>query len=248
MPDRVAYLDLDGTLLGPGGSALRGAGGAWCDDGVRALAELHAGGIPMVLVSGRSRPRLEAVAQVLGADGCLPEMGALDCGHPTAPGQTVNAAIAATGIVDALLEREPGLALHPAALWGREGSHVLRGTASPGAPEWVASASGGALRLADNGRVGPGDAHVFHLLPAAAGKAGAVARDLARRGADAARCLGVGDSGEDLGMAEVLGYFALVANGADADPALRSRARWVTAGSYGSGVREAVTAWLSATA
>jgi phosphoglycolate phosphatase len=243
-PGRAVYLDLDGTLLGPGGSLLRGAGGAFSDAAVHALRALHDAGVVVVLASGRSRPRLEAVRAVVGADGILPEMGALDAGYPTAPGQTVFDAIAATGVPDALLRAEPGLREHLPALWGREGGHVFAGTVSPGAEALVRDLSAGALRLADNGRIGPG-AHVFHLLPANASKAEAVARDLAERGLDGAACLAVGDSDQDLEMGRAVGTVAIVANGADADPALAVRAPWVTAGAHGAGVREAVEAWLA---
>lgn len=197
-------------------------------------------------MSGRSRRRLEAVAQALGADGILPEMGATDAGYPTADGQTVHEAIAATGIVEELLAREPALAHHPMAAWGREGSHVLIGRAGPEAHALVADRSGGALRLADNGETGGAGAHIWHLLPAAASKAAAVERDLAARGADPASSLAVGDSAQDLDIGRVVGAVAIVANGAAADPAVAAAARWVTRGSYGAGVLEAVEEWLRA--
>ena len=201
----------------------------------------------MVLVSGRSRRRLEAVAQALGADGVLPEMGAVDAGYPTAPGQTVHEAITESGVPQALLDHEPGLGHHPLAAWGREGSHVLIGVAGPEAQALVATLSGGALRLADNGQTDPGGAHIYHLLPAAASKAAAVARDLEARGADPGACLAVGDSGQDLDMGRAVGAVAIVANGAAADAEVAARAAWVTRGSYGAGVLEAVETWLRGT-
>lgn len=239
---RAVYLDLDGTLLGPGGSVLAGEEGVPSDAGVRALMLLRERGVPVVLVSGRSRMRLETTALLLGADGILPELGACDCGYPAAPGGTVHDAIAATGIPAALLDREPGLEVHPAAQWGREGGHVFRGAVSHDAAGWVAERSSGALRLADNGRVAGGN--VFHLLPAAASKGSAVATDIARRGLDAGACLAVGDSAEDAVMAGHVGRFALVRNGAAADPDLAARLPWVTRASYGAGVLEAVREWL----
>ena len=244
---RVVYLDLDGTLFGPGASLLRGAGGGFSVAGVRALRRLHDAGVLVVLVSGRSRPRLAVAAEVLGADDFLAEMGACDCGYPTAPGQTVHDAIAATGIVDALLQREPGLEPHPAARWGREGSHVFRGRVDGTAGTFVERYSDGALRLADNGRIAP-DTHVFHLLPAAASKAAAVETDVRRRGVDPRRCLAVGDSAEDHAMGRSLGNVALVRNGADANPVLAAAAHWITDGAYGAGVFEAVDAWLKGSA
>jgi hydroxymethylpyrimidine pyrophosphatase-like HAD family hydrolase len=239
------YLDLDSTLLGPSGSILRGADGRFTTAGIRALELLDAAGLPFVLVSGRSRARLEAVARMLGADGILPELGAGDAGYPTEPGETVHAAIARTGVPEALLASEPGLAPHPLATRGREASHVFLGRVGAGAEGLVRELSAGALRLADNGHTGPRDAHIFHLLPAAASKARAVAHDIARRAVSPEACLAVGDSAQDLDIGRVLGTVAIVANGAAADPRLAAAAPWVTTATYGAGVLEAVEVWLS---
>jgi hydroxymethylpyrimidine pyrophosphatase-like HAD family hydrolase len=239
----AAYLDLDGTLLGPSGSLLHGEDGRFCDASVRALTLLAGAGVPVVLVSGRGRARLETVAGLIGADGVIAELGAADARFPTREGQTVHQAIAESGVPAALLALEPGLEPHPLAASGREGSHVLRGLASARAPTLVASLSGGALRLADNGGGGGGE-RIYHLLPVGAGKAAAVAADIAARGIEARACLAVGNSRQDLEVSEVVGSVAIVANGAAADPLLAARAPWVTAGAYGEGVLEAVEEWL----
>ena len=241
----AVYLDLDGTLLGPGGSLLRDAHGRFCDAGVRALGLLADAHVPVILVSGRSRARLEAMAGVIGADGVLPELGSTDAGYPTRNGQTVHQAISESGVPAALLAHEPGLEPHPLAARGREGSHVLRGRASATAPALVASLSDGALQLADNGCTGADESRVYHLLPTGAGKAAAVARDIAARGIDARACLAIGNSRQDLDIRRIVGAVAIVANGAAADPGLAARAGWVTAGAYGEGVLEAVEEWLS---
>lgn len=231
---RVAYLDLDGTLLGPGGVDA---------DGHAALGRLRAAGVPYVLVSGRALRRLERVARELGADGALAELGAVDAGYPTRPGQSVFAAIADSGVPGALLDGEPALAPHPHGA-DRAGGHVFRGRVSPGAGALVEARSDGALRLVDNGASGDDGSRVVHLVPAAAGKGAAVARDVARRGADPAACLAVGDSRQDLEMADAVGRVAIVANGAASDPEVAARAAWVTTGAYGAGVLEAVGEWL----
>src|SRR5204863_158137 len=85
-------------------------------------------------------------------------------------------------------------------------SHSFRGRASAEGVAWVAAASAGSLRLVDNGVIGPGGERVYHLLPSPAGKAPAVARDLAVRDAEPAACLAVGDSLEDLELAAVAGH------------------------------------------
>lgn len=244
---RVVYLDVDGTLTGPGGALFTGEGGSFTYASLQALELLREHEVPYVLVSGRSLQRLATTARLLGADGALAEMGAIDCGYPTAEGQSVFDAIRATGIPEALLERETDLYVHPAAGYGRDGSHLFLGRVGVDAARWVEHASNGTLRLADNGGVDEKGTHVFHLLPTNASKAAAVRTDLARRDADPSRCLAVGDSGEDLGMADVVGHFALTRNGVDAHPELASRATWVTNARYGDGCLEAVTAWLGST-
>ena len=55
----------------------------------------------------------------------------------------------------------------------------------------------------------------------------------------------MGNSRQDLEVGEVVGVVAIVANGAAADPLLAERAEWVTAGSDGEGVLEAVEEWLN---
>ena len=71
----------------------------------------------------------------------------------------------------------------------------------------------------DNGEIEP-DTHTFHLIPAAASKARAVAAHMRARGYEPDECIGVGDSREDLDVAEVVGRFFLVANAKVGDGAL----------------------------
>lgn len=242
---RVCYLDLDETLLGQGGGLFRDGAGAFAYDGVRAFEALHRAGVPAVLVSGRRLAELKAIARMIGADGALGELGACDAGYPTADGQNVHQAIAETGIVDQLIAWSRG-ALEHYLPWsvGREGSHLLIGTAGPDAIDLVTTLSRGRLRLVDNGAVGTDGRRAYHLLPAGAGKGPAVARDIARRGADPSACLGVGDSRADLELVGVVGLVAIVRNGVDHDPALAGEVQWVTKAAHGAGVLEAVERWL----
>jgi hydroxymethylpyrimidine pyrophosphatase-like HAD family hydrolase len=246
-PGRVAYLDLDGTLLGPGGSLLRGADGRFSAAGVRALERLSGAGVPAVLVSGRAARHLREAARLLGADGALPELGALGAGYPVPDGMSVHQAIAATGVPERLLAAEPGLEVHPASVGLREGTHCFRGRAGPQAEGFVTRASAGALRLVDNGVIDGAGNRVYHLTPTAASKATAVAGDIAARGADPAACLAVGDSPEDLRIAAVVGHFALVANALAANGGGLEDAGdvWVTRAAHGAGVLEAVEDWLA---
>ena len=115
----------------------------------------------------------------------------------------------------------------------------------------------GAVRLVDNGAIhrrSPTlevqDLHAYHLIPAGASKSRAVARHMQARGYEAADCVAVGDSREDMEAAGVVGTFWLVANAIARDPSLRRRSAgartcaWPKA-RHGAGVYEAVVTTLA---
>ena len=113
------------------------------------------------------------------------------------------------------------------------------------------------LRLLDNGVVArrspalAGLPHVrgYHLLPAGASKAGAVAFHRRARGYSREDTFAVGDSREDLACAPQVDVFWLVANAVERDPSMReaiaayANVRVAEAG-YGAGVYEAVVSTL----
>ena len=101
------------------------------------------------------------------------------------------------------------------------------------------------LRLVDNGVMhgAAGTGRAYHLIPRAASKARAVARHMQARGYAPEECIAVGDSQEDLGAAEAVGTFWLVANGvADATGVANVRR---CEGANGAGVYEAVLTELA---
>jgi hydroxymethylpyrimidine pyrophosphatase-like HAD family hydrolase len=109
------------------------------------------------------------------------------------------------------------------------------------------------LRLVDNGvvnRRSPDLAelpHVrgYHLVPAGASKAAAVALHMRVRGYSREEAFAVGDSREDLACAAQVGLFWLVANAVERDPSIREAIAShenvrVAAAGHGPGVYEAV--------
>jgi phosphoserine phosphatase len=66
--------------------------------------------------------------------------------------------------------------------------------------------------------------NAYHLVPAGVSKGRAVARHMRVRGLAPEECIAVGDSREDLTVAEHVGTFWLVANALGPRPAARRRA------------------------
>lgn len=239
---QVVYSDLDGTMVGPGGCFFRREDGQLSLEPARALVELLAAGVALVLVSGRTRPQLVEAAHVFGADGYVAELGAVigwsaaagSWQHELLVGDTpaayagqLPAEVAEdSGIVAALCARYPGrLEHHEPWHEGHEADVMLRGLVDiADAQDWLATQGFGWLRLRDNGVLPPGrptglDAaavptHVYHLMPAGLSKGLAVRHDLARRGLTATEAIAIGDSVSDLNMAPYVDRFWLTENGA----------------------------------
>jgi len=266
---RCIYLDLDGTLLGPGASLLRDAEGNFELLGVRALEACHRAEVEVVLFSGRRQAQVAEDARLIGQSAYVFEAGAgvvidgelewLTGGM--VPGEhTIHEQIAATGAPELLLERFAGRFEHHAP-WhlGREVSHLFRGLVEPDEVEALLDEHGlEHLRLVDNGVVparaeqvaGLPQTRAYHLVPATASKVAALARHQRVRGYVREDCVAVGDSREDLGAAEAVAAFWFVANALERDPTLRevvaARANVRAAeASHGAGVYEAVVTTLA---
>jgi hydroxymethylpyrimidine pyrophosphatase-like HAD family hydrolase len=269
MPLRCLYTDLDGTLLGRGASLLHDGDGAFTMLGVRALEACARAGVEVVIFSGRRRAQVHEDARLLGQTAFIYEVG---CGlsvdgedeyltgeRRPRPDATVHDQVAASGAPALLLEAFAGR-LEPHAPWHRERhfSHLFRGSVDPQEADALLAEHGhGDLRLVDNGtirRISPtlsidGPGHAFHLIPRAASKANAVRRHMQIRGYAPDECIAAGDSREDLGAAEAVGTFWLVANALEKDPGLAAAAGAgnvrVAEAANGAGVYEAVITTLA---
>ena len=241
---RCLYVDLDGTLLGAGGALLCDGEGAFSLLAARALEACSRAGVEVVVVTGRRRDGLREVIRLLGVESYVFEIGGglvLDGEVQWLGGEGAFTRIAESG-APALLREHFGL--EPHAPWdaGREVSHLLRGDADPAEANALLARHGhDDLRLLDNGH------GVHHLVPAGISKAAAVAAHMQARGYEPDDCIAVGDSGEDVSMAEYVGCFWLVAN---AEPRAVAAARGVpnvrhAEAGHGAGVYEAVVTTLA---
>jgi hypothetical protein len=258
-------VDLDGTLLGAGASLLHDADGAFSLLGVRALEACHRAGADVVLYSGRRQTTLFHDARIMGISSYVFEAGAgvvldgelhwLTGDLVPRDGRSIFDQIEESGAPALLLEHYAGrLEYHEPWHRGREVSHLFRGDVDAFEADELLQRSGhGDLRLVDNGGINPRmpgieHAKAYHLIPREASKARAVAWHMRARGYTREQCIAIGDSREDLGAAEVVATFWLVANGIDRDPGIRealtANAR-VTTERNGSGVYEAVITELA---
>jgi hydroxymethylpyrimidine pyrophosphatase-like HAD family hydrolase len=268
---RCLYVDLDGTLLGPGGSLLRGAGGRFALDGVRALQACDRARVEVVLYTGRGQQSVFENSRLIGSSSYIFELG---CGLvvdgelewltdgivPSESEGTIFEQIERSGAPQLLLEHFAGrLEYHTPWSVGREVSHLFRGSVDlDEASNLLRDAGFGWLRLVDNGIVhehagrmpGLPVVWVYHLVPAGASKARAVGRHMQARGYGRQACIAAGDSREDMDTRHVVGTFWLVANAFERDPELGSyagrleRVR-IAAAEYGAGVYEAVVTTLA---
>jgi hydroxymethylpyrimidine pyrophosphatase-like HAD family hydrolase len=265
---RCVYLDLDGTLLGRGASLLHDGEGNVSIEGVRAVQACLRAGVEVVLMSGRRRAQVFEDARLLGQRSYIFEAGAcvvLDGEEhwltgALLPGElTIAEQIDLKGAPALLLERYQGrLEYHEPWHTEREVSHLFRGLVDAfEVDRFLAEHGHGDLRLVDNGvvnRRSPALAelpHVrgYHLVPAGASKAGAVAIHRRARGYARDETFAVGDSREDLACAEQVDLFWLVANGIERDPSMREAIAAydnvrVAAAGHGAGVYEAVVSVL----
>jgi hydroxymethylpyrimidine pyrophosphatase-like HAD family hydrolase len=262
---RCAYVDLDGTLLGPGGSLLRDAEGAFSLLGARALEACARAGAEVMLYSGRRQMTLFHDARILGLSSYAFEAGAgvvldgelhwLTGDLMPRDGKTIFDQIEESGAPALLLEHFAGrLEYHAPWHRNRDVSHLFRGRIDAfEADALLQEHDLGHLRLVDNGGIHPAmpgveDARAYHLVPAAASKSRAVAWHMRARGYAREECIAVGDSREDLGAAEVVQTFWLVANGVERDPTIRAALTpntRITTERNGAGVYEAVMTELA---
>jgi phosphoglycolate phosphatase len=264
---RCVYTDLDGTLLGKGGSLFRDAEGNFSRAQSRALEALHRAGVEVVVKSGRREAQVLEDSRLMGQTAYIYEAGCavvidrertyLTGGMLPDDSGTVYEQIVAAGVPELLFESFPErLEYHSPWHVQRELSHLFRGKVDVDrANEVLAEHGHDDLRFLDNGAIGrpmPGleVTHAYHLVPREASKANAVAFHMQVRGYAPEECIAIGDSVEDLAVASVVGRFFVPANGPARDPSMREViARYpnatVTEGTMGDGFYEAVVATLA---
>ena len=244
MAAKVLYVDVDGTLVGPGGELFVSGSTRVAE----ALVRARQAGVAVVPVTGRGRVQVFELCRLLGLPRGVAELGCVHVeGHDVRyaladfpfPGETPVEAMVGRGAIDAAVAL--GLEAHDPWNEGREATFLLRGAVDlPQANASLAEAGFGWCELFDNGPLRRPGQRVYHLGPARTGKAFGVHVDRSHHAVAREDAVYVGDSASDLGCATEVGELWLVAN---ADPSLS----WdrLTVAAYGDGVAEVVDRLLA---
>lgn len=241
---KILYTDLDGTMLGPGGSFFHGPNGAPSAEPAAALVELLAAKVEVVPVSGRSLPGLIRDSRIMGGATVIGEMGGLiaydhgrevvnNFGECPEADSTPREVMARHAIIESLYAVFAG-SLEPHMPWSafpRDVTALMRGRVDTGEVDaWLADQSWDWLTLHDNGRLHgaylglePGATRAYHLLPRGVSKGTAVAMDRARRGIAPSAAVAIGDAVADLELAEHVGTLVIVRDALVDDPHLSGR-------------------------
>jgi len=245
-PASVLYVDVDGTLVSPGGDLF------WDDSTalVDALLVARRAGLAVVPVTGRGRVQVRELCRLLGLPRGIAELGCIhlegnearyELGAFPFVGETPVEAILNRGPLD-LVRATADLESHDPWNEGREATFILRGQADVSAVNKALSDHGfGWCELVDNGVLArrPGR-RAYHLAPVGTGKVAGVAVDRRRHGIERSAAVYVGDSAADLACAPEVGDLWLVAN---AEPDLEWPLR--TDAPFGAGVVEVITRLLA---
>ncbi len=271
---RILFTDVDGTLVGPGGTLLADADGRPSTRTAEAVVAVNRAALPVVITTGRNRMQTAEISRLVGWRAFIAELGCVvqfDRSEEPAllagdwpsdalmPGETPWQAIMRAGALDALSQAFPGR-IEEHAPWhvDRYATHVLRGNVDVHEAQRLLDELPLPIDIVDNGVIRPPrhtlvdveEIHAYHLVPRGASKTRAIRLVLDRFGLEPQHALAIGDSASDVEMADAVALLVLVANALE-DERVRKAVSGrdnvaVTRGRRGDGWAELASAWLEA--
>ncbi len=167
----ITLTDLDGTLLGLGGSVLIDAAGAPALTTVQSIVDVNRAGLEVVICTGRNRIQAGEVTRLLGWGTFIAELGCIVMYDRREPaeyllgewpdgmlleGETPHQAMTRFGALRVLTETFPGkIEEHEPWHTDREVTHVLRGNIDRAAAQAALDTLEVPIAIIDNGIVHP---------------------------------------------------------------------------------------------
>ncbi len=239
---KVIYSDLDGTLFNDQGCIIKDARGKYYFEALNLLEKINEKEWDVVLVSGRNKYQLRYNAQMIGVSNYIAELGSelvYDLGkdvHVTFDNSRENFDITYEGkdlirIMELLMSEFPEK-IESRMEWSRYRSFnaLFFGEIDLDKANKLLETEGyGSLVLVDNGfsnlvdlRLNVDRLHIYNLMPRGVNKANGVKLDKKLRGFKDENCIALGDSLEDLKMADEVKYFFLMKNALDHEDELEA--------------------------
>ncbi len=233
LPDlKVIYTDLDGTFFNDKGCVIKDGSGDYFLSAINLLPEIKKKNWDIVLVSGRNKHALRFNAQMLGIKHYIAELGAeviYDLGkevHVTFDNKGYNHDLTYEGadlekIIGLFKEKFSGK-MEGRMEWGRYRSYnaLFFGEIDLKSAKRLLEEKGyGQIDIVDNGFSNLMDLdldverlRIYNLIPKGVNKAKGIKLDKKIRNFKKENCIAMGDSLEDLKMADEVAYFFLMSN------------------------------------
>jgi len=229
---KVIYTDLDGTFFNERGCLIKDYRNDYYFDSVRLLRKIKEMEIDIVMISGRNRYQLRYIAQMIGLENYVCELGAelvYNLGkevYPTFDNHKTGYELTRGGkdlvkITELLKKNFPGR-IEGKIEWSEHRTYnaLFFGEIDLGRAKRLLESEGyEGLKIVDNGfsslvtlDLDIERLHIYNLLPAGVDKSNGIMLDKKKRNFKAGDCIALGDSLEDLKMAGEVKYFFLMKN------------------------------------
>jgi HAD superfamily hydrolase (TIGR01484 family) len=220
----VIYTDVDGTLVTDGCLFCNREG--FTMRNTQAIYRLLSAGVDVVMTSGRESEKLSDTARLLGFQNYIANLGIeivynqgkkviTNFGIDVEDHQSLKNWIKNTRVIEALLSKFPEKITFYEPWADILRTHYLMiGEVSNAELETLFSDKFPELRIIDNGEVAPykhfQKPHTYHILPKSVGKKSAIQTDKKERKLETNNLIGIGDSLEDMSMADEVALFFLL--------------------------------------
>ena len=192
----------------------------------QSIYQLHSAGTDVVMISGREKDKLKDTARLLGFQNYIANLGIeivynqgekviTNFGIDVPDHQSLKNWIKNTGVIESLLKKFPdNITFYQPWADILRTHYLMIGELSNAELASLFNEKYPELRIIDNGEVAPyqqfSNPHTYHILPKSVGKKSAIQADKQERKLHKKNLIGIGDSLEDMSMADEVAIFFLL--------------------------------------